>query len=132
MQKVLLLLLLIISYMPVTVAQNKARYSDVKASMKKPQLEAHALYVANKRAAALRCKEEFKIAKIVSDDWEVMRNDHGMIIARYIHMELYGETTDGRCGMSHCIFRQNMLADNTYSPRLKVENLGAFYDLECE
>ncbi len=132
MHRLPLLLLFVFSCASVALGQNKARYSDVKASMKKPQLEAHALYVANKRAAALRCREEFKIAKIVSDDWEVMRNDHGMVIARYIHMELYGETTDGRCGMSHCIFRQNMLADNTYSPRLKVENLGAFYDLECE
>ncbi len=132
MHRLLLLFLFVFSFALGALGQNKARYSDVKASMKKPQLEAHALYVANKRAAALRCREEFKIAKIVSDDWEVMRTDDGMIIARYIHMELYGETADGRCGMSHCIFRQNMLADNTYSPRLKVENLGAFYDLECE
>lgn len=132
MQKLLLLLLFMAGCIPTTTAQNKAKYSDVTASMKNPKLEAHALYVANKRAAALRCREEFTKAKIVSDDWEVMRNGSGMIIARYIHMELYGETTDGRCGMSHCIFRQNMLADNTYSPRLKVENLGAFYDLICE
>jgi hypothetical protein len=113
-------------------SQNRARFSDVKAGMKNRDLEMEALMVANKRAATTRCREEFSRAVIVSDGWETERNAEGIITGRHLHMELYGETDDNRCGMSHCIFRQNVQGDDRYSGKLKLVDMGPFYDLECK
>jgi len=100
--------------------------------MKDKRLEEEALWVANKRATTTRCREEYVWAKIVSENWELERNEDGEIIGRHLHMELYGETDDGRCGVSHCIFRQRVQGDNTYAPKLKLADMGPFYALDCE
>lgn len=113
-------------------AQNHARYSDIKRTWRDERLEHQALDAANRFAATMRCPEQFLRAKIVSEGWEIVGDEPGMVAGRYIHMELYGETKDDRCGVAHCIFRQRKLADNTYSPRLKIVELGEFYVLECE
>jgi len=114
-----------------THAQNHARYHDIKRSWKDPELEYTALVEANRKAAAIRCQEHYILAKIVSDDWEVMANEDGNIVGRYLHMELYGETRDGKCGVSHCVFKQRRMGDETYA-RLRIVELGEFYDMECE
>jgi hypothetical protein len=113
-------------------AQNYARYSDIKAGMKNLHLEHDAVRAANKRAAAMRCRESFSDAVIVSEAWEKEGRCDGQLMGRYIHMELYGETPDGRCGVAHCVFGQKVLADDTYSPKLHVVEIGTFYHLECE
>lgn len=114
------------------VAQNHARYGDIKRTWRDERLEHQALDEANRFAATMRCPEQFLRAKIVSEGWEIVSDEPGTVPGRYIHMELYGETNDDRCGVAHCIFRQRRLADNTYSPRLKIVELGEFYVLECE
>ncbi len=113
-------------------SQNYARYSDIKAGMKDAHLEHQGVMAANKRASALRCKESYEDARIVSEGWEVARNCDGMITGRYIHMELYGTDYEGKCGVSHCIFKQRRRGDETYSPKLTVVEMGAFYNLTCE
>ncbi|GAA4469209.1 hypothetical protein GCM10023093_28220 [Nemorincola caseinilytica] len=113
-------------------AQNSARYRDIKRSWRDPELEYSGLVAANKKAASIRCQEHYILAKIVSDDWEVLANEDGNIVARYIHMELYGETRDGRCGVAHCVFRQKRMGDETYSSHLRLVELGEFYNMECE
>lgn len=113
-------------------AQNHARYSDIKRTWKDEGLEHQALHEANKFAETMRCREQFIYAKIVSEEWEIVPAGAGLIAGRYIHMELYGETYDGKCGVAHCVFRQRRLGDNTFSPKLKIVELSEFYALECE
>lgn len=114
------------------LAQNHARYSNIKRTWKDEGLEYEALREANKFAETMRCREQFLRAKIVSEGWEVVNDEPGMVPGRYIHMELYGETNDDRCGVAHCVFRQKRLGDNIYSPHLRIVELGEFYVLECE
>ncbi len=113
-------------------SQNHARYSDIKAGMKDRHLEAEAIWVVNRKAEVIRCKEEYSKAVITSEDWEIETDHNGTITGRHLHMELYGETQDGRCGVAHCVLRQKVEGDNTYSPKLKLADMGAFYSLECE
>jgi hypothetical protein len=112
--------------------QNYARFSDIKAGMSNPYLEHHAIITANKRAAAMKCRESFSDAKIVSDAWEMFGTSYDEVAGRLIHMELYGETPDGKCGVSHCVFLQKVLEDGTYAHKLKIVELGNFYSMQCE
>ncbi len=114
------------------LAQNYARYSDIQAGMHDPILEHQAVMAANKRAAAIRCPESFEDAKITSSEWEIVRHENGMIVGRYLHIELFGRTDRGRCGAAHCVFRQKMRGDNTYAPRLTLVEMGPFYRMRCE
>ncbi len=132
MRKPVVVCLLLLSFQFSVMAQNHARFSDVKAGMHSQRLENEALFLANKKASTIRCGEVYRRAVIVSDGWEVERNQEGFIIGRHLHMELYGETKDGKCGMSHCVFRQRRMGDETFAPKMKLEELGAFYTLECE
>ncbi|MCF8451132.1 MAG: hypothetical protein K9G49_14760 [Taibaiella sp.] len=100
--------------------------------MKDYHLQQEALRAANKRGSDIRCREDYSKAVITSEDWEVERNDEGFIMGRHLHMELYGETPDGKCGVAHCILRQKMLGDDTYSTKLKLVEMGAFYSMMCE
>jgi hypothetical protein len=113
-------------------AQNHARYSNVKSTWRDIGLERDAITLANKQASTIRCQEYYLDAKIVSDSWELVEDEYGRIIGRYIHLELLGETKRGECGMAHCIFRQKYEGDDTFSPRLRLVELGEFYSIECE
>lgn len=113
-------------------SQNYAKFSHIKAGMKDYHLQQEALRAANKRGSDIRCREDYSKAVITSEDWEVERNDEGFIMGRHLHMELYGETPDGKCGVAHCILRQKMLGDDTYSTKLKLVEMGAFYSMMCE
>lgn len=126
------LIVLLVMNCGVAIAQNHARYRDIKRTWKDEYLEHQALDEANKLAETMRCRELFLHAKIVSEKWEIVEDEPGMVPGRYIHMELYGETNDDRCGVAHCVFRQRRRGDDTYSPRLRIVELGEFYVLECE
>lgn len=133
MKRSLVLIITLLLYAIGAEAQNYARFRDIKRTWKDPELEYQALVQANKKAAAIRCQEHYILATIVSEGWEVMENADGNIVARYVHMELYGETRDGgKCGVSHCVFKQKVMGDDTYSPHLRLVELGEFYDMECE
>lgn len=112
--------------------QNNARFSAIKPGMHNERLENEAIWLANKKAGTIKCDEEFIDAKITSEDWGMDYDMQGRITGRHLHMELYGETRNGKCGMSHCVFRQKLQGDNTFSPRLKLVELGEFFAMECE
>ncbi len=114
------------------IAQNHARYSDIEEGMRDEWLEREAIHVANKRASALKCRETYTVAKITSEDWITERDWHGNVTGRYLHMELYGETYDGQCGVTHFVFRQRLRGDDTFAERLSISEMGSFYDMECE
>lgn len=115
-----------------SIAQNYAKYSDIRAYMIDRKVEHQAVMAANKRAASLKCKESFQDAKIVSDNWGIMRNDNDKVTGRFLHMELYGATYEGKCGVAHCVVMQKMRGDDTYSPKLTLLEMGDFYTLKCE
>lgn len=100
--------------------------------MRNERLENEAIWLANKKAGTIKCDEEFIDAKITSEDWGMDYDMQGRLTGRHLHMELYGETRNGKCGMSHCVFRQKLQGDNTFSPRLKLVELGEFFAMECE
>ena len=125
-------LLLLAASCSCAVAQNNARFSAIKPGMRNERLENEAIWLANKKAGTIKCDEEFIDAKIISEDWGMDYDTHGRITGRHLHMELYGETRDGKCGMSHCVFRQKLQGDNTFSPRMKLAELGEFFAMECE
>lgn len=114
--------------------QNYATYSAVKAEMHDPNLEHEAVILANKIAASTGTHrhESYSDAKIVSQGWEYERNATGRATSRFIHMELYGETHDGKCGIAHFVFKQLRKGDDTYSPKLRLASMGEFYKLKCE
>lgn len=112
--------------------QNNARFSAINPGMHNERLENEAIWLANKKAGTIKCDEEFIDAKITSEDWGMDYDMQGRITGRHLHMELYGETRSGKCGMSHCVFRQKLQGDNTFSPRLKLVELGEFFAMECE
>jgi len=124
--------LLIASCTSATAQQNNARLSAIKAAMHNERLENEAIWLANKKAGTIKCDEEFIDAKITSEDWGMDYDIQGRLTGRHLHMELYGETRNGKCGMSHCVFRQKLQGDNTFSPRLKLVELGEFFAMECE
>lgn len=129
---ILISVIALLATAPVAKGQNSARFSDIKAGMRDYRLEHIALVEANKRASALRCRETYFKAIITSDHWAIEKNQEGRTIGRHIHMELYGESYDGHCGATHFVFRQAVLGDDTYSRRIRVADIGDFYDLPCE
>lgn len=129
---VFLCTLLATSRPTATAQQNNARFSAIKPGMRNERLENEAIWLANKKAGTIKCDEEFIDAKITSEDWGMDYDMQGRLTGRHLHMELYGETRNGKCGMSHCVFRQKLQGDNTFSPRLKLVELGEFFAMECE
>jgi hypothetical protein len=113
-------------------AQNSARFSDVQPTMHDRALECDAIVWANRRANSLMCREVYKRAVIVSNDWELCTDKTHYVTGRRIHMVLYGETYDGRCGLAHFVFTQKHEGRGYFSRKLKGEQTGNFYAVACE
>lgn len=113
-------------------AQNSARFCDIKAGMDNEWVELQAIKWANRRAGALRCREVYKRATIVSDKWELCTDRYRNVTGRRVHVVLYGETYDGHCGVAHFIFIQPHEGRGYFSRRLKGYQTGDFYDVACE
>jgi hypothetical protein len=111
--------------------QNYAHFCDVKAGMHNRDLEKSGVIAANKKAGQMGCREVFKTAVIVSSDWDQFYDDAGNLEGRKIHMELYGETWEGQCGISHFTFKQKYLGHHDYG-NLRCDFMGDFYDMDCE
>ena len=112
-------------------SNNNAHFCDIVPAMHNRHLEEAAICAANKKAAQSGCREEYKRATIVSSAWELYYDDMGVLLGRKIHMELYGETWDGRCGATHFVFRQTYLGHHQYT-RLRCDQMGDFYAMDCE
>ena len=114
-------------------AQNQARFSKIKAGMKDAEIEREAVRLANKRAHYYAWPEEFWQAKIISDNWEEIRDHDGCLVAREIHIELYAVMNSGKCAMADCTFRQKLIEDGRYS-RVKFyyHRIGDMMYIPCE
>ncbi len=132
MKHILFLLLVFVSIWGNARAQNYARYADIQSTWRDPELERQAIWVVNRKVSGIRCQEHYISAKIVSEGWHEQHNRHGDLASRTVHMELYAETDNDRCGVAHCIFRQKMLDGGVWSPRLYLVELGELYHMECE
>lgn len=111
-------------------AQNYAHFCDIKPAMVNHSLEYAGVETANKKAAQMGCREVFKMAKIVSPGWELFY-EGDMLIGRKIHMEVYGETWEGQCGVTHFIFKQKYQGHHNWG-KLRCDFMGDFYDMDCE
>ena len=114
-----------------TYAQNKIKFSDIKAGMRNEGIERQALWLANERATNLHWLAEYKKAKIISDKWQVVGSDPEEPICRIIHIELYCEKQDGDCEMSDFTFREKF-KDGKYQHKLLFLNAGDFIHVDCE
>ena len=128
--RLLLILLPLIAITIPGLAQNHARFSDIKPGMVNRELEYAGVREANKKAAQLGCREEYTQATITSASWELFYED-GELLGRKIHMEVYGRTWEGQCGVTHFLFRQKYLGHHEYA-KLKCDEINDFYTLECE
>lgn len=116
----------------LTRGQNYARYSDIKPAMHDIYLENEGLRLANRRAAAIKCQEIYENAVIVSDGWQVVRDCNDDVTGLELHMELYGRTYDGKCGLTHLVFRRRLRGDDTFADKMTISHMGDFYNMECE
>lgn len=113
------------------IAQNQAKFSDIKAGMKNKWLEQQALRIANERATDLHWLAEYKKATIISKKWQPILNDYGYLVGRKIHMELYCVEQNGNCEMADFTFKQKYKAEG-YSNRLICIKVGQLYNVDCE
>ncbi len=113
-------------------AQNKARFSDIKAGMEDRDLEYQAIREANKRGLMFCWKEDFTKAVIISKKWEYELDKDGFAIARKIHMVLYAVLWSGRCTMTDFTFKQKLLPNETFSDKLYYQSVGDMVYVECE
>jgi hypothetical protein len=131
MVKHILLLVAFCSVSATALCQERARFSDFKAGMKDTYLERQAVRLANNRANDLKCCEAFTKAKILSSDWDLCFKG-AKLQGRDIHIELYGQTHEGGCGVAHFIFQQRYEGRGYFSEKLKLHQMGDFYAAECE
>lgn len=131
MSRYLALIILFTCFFAVAAnAQNQAHFCDIKAAMHNPELEQAGVLAANKKAAQMGCREEFKRATITSPEWELFYEDD-ILVGRKIHMEVYGETWEGQCGVTHFIFKQKYLGHRRFG-NLRCDFMSDFYDMDCE
>ncbi len=112
-------------------AQNKASFHNIKPGIKDEWLEHQALRVANERATNMHWLAEYKKAKIISQNWEVVRDYDGYPLGRVINMELYCEKPNGDCAMVAFAFKQKY-KDEEYSDHLICLHVGDFINIDCE
>ena len=113
------------------IAQNQARFSDIKAGMRNKQLERQALRIANERATDLHWLAEYKKATIISKKWQPILNDEGYLVGRKIHMELYCVEQNGNCEIADFTFKQKYKGEG-YSDRVICIKVGQLYNVDCE
>lgn len=124
------LLLVFISVLSAN-AQNRVKFSGIKAGMEDEWLEHQALRIANERATDLHWLAEYKRATIISDKWQVILDGEGYLIGRKIHMELYCVLPEGNCKMADFTFKQKY-KDGEYQDRLICIKVGQLFNVDCE
>ena len=115
-----------------TRAQNLARFSNIKPGMQDGDIERRAVKIANQRAWDLRCPEDYTKAIIISHKWKHELDRNGFVTGRVIHLELYCERPDGKCGMADFIFKQKHLGEGAYTQRLFFVAMGDMVTIDCE
>ena len=117
--------------LPAAFAQNRVTFHDIKAGMENRGLEHQAMWVANDRATNMRWGEEYKKAKIISPEWEVVRDYNGDTLGRFINVELYCIKSNGDCAMADFVFKEKY-RDDGYSDKLICIHIGQFINIDCE
>ena len=112
-------------------AQNKVKYSDIKAGMEDEWLEHQALKIANERATDLHWLANYKKAKIISYKWHLLLDRDGNLIGRDIHLELYCVEPNGNCQMADFAFKQKY-KDGEFQDRLICTKVGELLNIDCE
>src|ERR1039458_9628913 len=108
------ILALLFSWSPAS-AQNQVKFSKLKPGMRDEFIEREAVRLANKRAMLYAWHEEFRQAKIISDNWEDIIDCDGNLVGREIHIELYATLFSGKCAMADFTFREKLIEDGRYS-----------------
>lgn len=89
-------------------------FSDIKAGMKNPELENNILAAMKDYAKTAGWSENYTEAKIISNDWNILRNDMtGAILARTIMAALKATWPDGHC--TYQVFTMKQLYDGSGS-----------------
>lgn len=108
------------------------KYSDIKANMKDANLEKQGLALVNEKATNEKWNEKYTKTKIVSKDWEVVKNElTGAVLYRKIFMSLYGVWPDGKCKAVGFGFIQNFDGIK-FSSKLQYNSIGDMNQVECE
>lgn len=113
-------------------AQNKVRFSEIKAGMTDKALEKDALKIANKRGIDYCWREYYTKAVITSEKWEMAYNKNGFLVGRRIHMMLYGKLPEGKCVISDFTFKEKLLPDEKFSNILYYDHVGEMVHVECD
>ena len=128
----LLIPLAIVLSIPVSFAQNLARFSDIRPGMTDGEIEQRAVKIANQRAWDLRCPEDYTQAVIISHKWKQELDRDGFVTGRVIHLELYCERPEGKCGMADFVFKQKHLGEGEYTRKLFFVAMGDMVTIDCE
>ena len=128
-----IVILLFLLFNVQAMAQNRARFSNIKPGMKDYEVEREAVRLANKRAREYAWPEEFWKAKIISDHWENIRDNEGNLVAREIHLELYAVMNSGKCAMADFTFREKLHEDGKSTRVLFLyDHIGDMVNVACE
>jgi hypothetical protein len=108
------------------------KYSDIKANMTDANLEKQGLSLVNEKATNENWNEKYTKAKIVSTDWEVVKNElTGAVLSRKVYMSLYGVWPNGKCKAVGFGFFQDF-DGSKFSSNLKYNSIGDMKLVECE
>lgn len=108
------------------------KYSDIKANMTDANLEKQGLALVNEKATNEKWNEKYTKTKIISKDWEVVKNElTGAVLHRKIYMSLYGVWPDGKCKAVGFGFLQDY-DGNKFSSKLQYNSIGNMEQVECE
>ncbi len=127
-----LILLAIVLLSSRTFSQNHAKFKDIVPGMVDGDIEQRAIKIANQRAIDLRCPEDYTKAVIISRKWKHELDRNGFVTGRVIHLELYAEFPEGKCGMADFIFKQKYTDEGGYSRKLFFISMGDMFTVECE
>ncbi len=108
------------------------KYGDIKANMTDANLEKQGLALVNEKATNEKWNEKYTKAKIISKDWEVVKNKvTGAVLHRKIYMSLYGVWPNGKCKAVEFGFLQDFDGVK-FSSKLQYNSIGDMTQVECE
>ena len=106
--------------------------ADFKAGkMNTPTYKAAVLKAIQSHAASAGWKEKFTAVKILSSDWNIVRNRlTGVILYRTIGAWCYAKWPDGHCTVQDFYFKQNYNG-SSYSKVYQRSSTGSQVDVDC-
>jgi hypothetical protein len=99
--------------------------------MKDEWVEHLAIRAASERGTNVHWLVEYKKAKIISQEYELVRDAEGYLLGRVVNIELYCVKPNGDCAMADFVFKQKY-KDDHYVNRLTALHVGEFINIDCE